>query len=297
MTSRSASFSSATRNFYLGLSMLVCAIAVGLHSSGALAADPSLHQVYEAAGAGDYKAAQNMMDEVLRDHPNSAKAHFVEAELLAKQGLLAKAQNELRAAEKIDPTLAFAKPGAVQELKSLLATPAHAAAQSNIVPTASARTNMPWGLIIAGFALLAAVAFFLRSRSQVAQSYIQAGAGGYGGSAPMPYGSPQSYGPTPMGSPVGGAPGMGSTILGGLATGAAVGAGMIAGEALMHRVLDGGGHATSNNTLNNSFGNDLGPSGNSLDDAERRYDMGGNDFGVNDTSSWDDSSSSSDDWS
>jgi hypothetical protein len=294
MTSRSVSFSAATRNFYLGLSMLVCAIAVGLHSSGALAADASLHQVYEAANAGDYKAAQNMMDQVLRDHPNSAKAHFVEAELLAKQGQLSKSEAELRTAEKLDPALSFAKPGAVQELKSLLATPVHGVSQPSLVLANSTHSNMPWGMIIAGFALAAAIAFFLRSRSQVVQTYIPAGAGGYGGPGAVAAGGQPPYGPTPMGGPVAGAPGMGSSILGGLATGAAVGAGMVAGEALMHRMFDGGGHASTNNT----FGNTLGPADNALDDAERRYDMGGNDFGVNDTSSWDDSaSSSSDDWS
>lgn len=289
-TSQAVSLNSVVRNFYLSLSLLVFAIAIALHSTGALAADASLHQVYEAAQSGDYKTAQGMMDQVLRDHPNSAKAHFVEAELLAKQGLLAKSETELHAAEKLDPALSFAKPAALQELKSLLAAPVHPALSSGLGASTSARPSIPWGMILAGVALMAAIVFFLRSRNQANQTYIPAGANGYG---PAPYGNTPTYGPAGP-APMGGAPGMGSSILGGLATGAAVGAGVVAGEALMHRVLDGGGnHATSNN----AFGNDLGPSGNSLDDAERRYDMGGNDFGVSDASSWDDSASSSDDWS
>lgn len=291
MTVRSPSFAAATRNFYLGLSMLVCAVAFGLHSSGALAADPSLHQVYEAASGGDYKAAQGMMDQVLRDHPNSAKAHFVEAELLVKQGQTAQSASELKMAEALDPTLSFAKPGAVQELKGLLTTAAAHPAQyaARAVP---AQAGLPWGMIMAGLALLAAIIFFLRSRRQ-AQTYIPAGAGGLGAGnyGPAPYGGQPPYGP--VNGPMSGS-GMGSGILGGLATGAAVGAGMIAGEALMHRVLDGGSHAASGS----AFANDLGPADNTFSDAERRYDMGGNDFGVNDTSSWDDSGGgSNDDWS
>ena len=50
--------------------------------------EATMHQVYLAAESGKFNEAQSMMDKVLRDHPNSAKAHFVEAELLAKQGLL-----------------------------------------------------------------------------------------------------------------------------------------------------------------------------------------------------------------
>ncbi|MDE2600104.1 MAG: tetratricopeptide repeat protein [Rhodocyclaceae bacterium] len=288
---QSASLNSVVRNFYLSLSLLVCAIAIALHSTGALAADASLHQVYEAAQSGDYKTAQGMMDQVLRDHPNSAKAHFVEAELLAKQGQLSRSETELRTAEKLDPSQSFAKPAAVQELKNLLATPVHAALPAARV-SAPAAPGIPWGMIMAGLALVGAIVFFLRSRSQANQTYVPAGASGY---ASGPYGGTPQYGPTGP-APMGGAPGMGSTILGGLATGAAVGAGMVAGEALMHRVFDGSGnHAASNNT---AFGNDLGPSSdNLLDDAERRYDMGGNDFGVSDASSWDDSSGGSDDWS
>jgi hypothetical protein len=283
--------SSAVRNFYVGLTLLVIATATALHSAGAYAADASLHQVYEAANAGNYQAAQSMMDQVLRDHPASAKAHFVEAELLAKQGQLTKSASELRTAEKLDPALAFAKPAAIQELKSMLAAPSHAAA-FDVAPASPARPAMPWGIIIAAGLLTAALFFFLRSRRQT-QTYIPASRSAFGnGYGPVPYSGQTPYGPTPMGPAAG--QGMGSSILGGLATGAAVGAGMVAGEALMHRVFDGG---HSSNAANTSIGQDLGPSDNFNGDAERRYDMGGNDFGVNDTSSWDDSSGGGDDWS
>ena len=73
-------------------------------AGGALAAtDPTMHQVYQAAEAGRFSEAQGMMDQVLRDHPNSAKAHFVEAELLAKQGRLADAAAELGSAQRLAP--------------------------------------------------------------------------------------------------------------------------------------------------------------------------------------------------
>lgn len=282
------SFAVAARNFYLGLSLFVCAIAAALHSAGALAADASIQQVYEAANAGNYSQAQRMMNQVLHDHPGSAKAHFVEAELLAKQGLRARSASELQSAERIDPALSFARPAAVQALKAHLAAPAsggqlqYGAAQLN-----PAHAGFPWGVIVTIMCLAAAVAFFLRARRQT-QSYLPAG-GNTG--APLPTGASLPYGAQPPYAPgygsgygPGYAPmsgGMGSSILGGLATGAAVGAGMVAGESLMHHVLDGGRSQAA------AFGNGYVP----LDGAQGvdgSYDMGGNDFGVADASSWDD---------
>jgi hypothetical protein len=78
--------------------------------------------------------------------------------------------------------------------------------------------------------------------------------------------------------------GIGSGIMGGLATGAAVGVGMVAGEALAHRFMDGGRNEAHNvpppvaDTSNNAS----------------NYDMGGSDFGISDNSSWSDSSSVAD---
>ena len=48
----------------------------------AAATEPSLHEVYQAADAGRMDDAQRMVHEVLQAHPNSGKAHYVEAELL-----------------------------------------------------------------------------------------------------------------------------------------------------------------------------------------------------------------------
>jgi predicted Zn-dependent protease len=50
----------------------------------AMAQDATVDQVYSAAKAGQVDQALQLMQPVLKDHPNSAKAHFVEAELLAK---------------------------------------------------------------------------------------------------------------------------------------------------------------------------------------------------------------------
>jgi hypothetical protein len=97
----------------------------------------------------------------------------------------------------------------------------------------------------------------------------------------------QPYGAGGMGPIPTAGGGIGSGILGGLATGAAVGAGVVAGEAFMNHVFDG----------NHSAENPVRPE-NDLTPSPSQYDMGGDDFGVSDTSSWDDSGSSGGgDWS
>jgi uncharacterized protein len=271
------------RNLFIGLAM-TATIAIG--STQAFAADPTISQVYQAAEAGKYTQAQQMMDQVLRDHPNSGKAHFAEAELLAKQGRINNARTELSTAERLAPGLPFAKPAAVQELKSLLTTsPSRASIGSPTFTTAPAAAiapvahgGFPLSLIILVLAVIALIVYFFNRRPQ---AVVQAApdnmrfGGGYSAGA-------ASYGgPVPM-APAGG--GMGSGILGGLATGAAVGAGIVAGEALMHRVLDGNGQPVAAPLSSGDWNN-----------PEQAYDMGGNDFGITDDSSWDDSASSSDD--
>ncbi|HEX2603340.1 MAG TPA: tetratricopeptide repeat protein [Oxalicibacterium sp.] len=274
-----------------------------LFGSFAFAADPSIQQVYAAASAGHLDQAQQMMREVLRDHPDSGKAHFVEAELLAKQGDLSGARNELTRAEHLEPGLPFAKPASVQELKSLLGstTPRSSNASTSNASTntvsyanAPSHSGFPFGVIALLLVGAAIVAYMMRRRSHtvVMQSAPNGNAFGYGGGyQPGPASTYYGNGPGPM-TPSGG--GLGSGIVGGLATGAAMGAGLVAGEALVHRILDGGNHSTQPLSAPIPTGNwdDMQP-------GTQNYDMGGNDFGLNDDTSWDDGSSgggSSDDW-
>lgn len=258
-------------------------------SNGAVFADdsPTLDQVYQAAHAGKMDEAQRMMDKVLKEHPNSAKAHFVEAELLAKQGQMGKAEDELKNAERLKPDLSFANPQAVQDLKNRIAA-THRVSQ----PPASSYQNQtepgnsfPWGMLLLGVGVIALIVFVMRAMNARNPATFP---GNYqpgmqnGPTSPMPM-QPYGGGMGQMG-PVGG--GMGSGIMGGLATGAAVGVGMVAGEALAHHFMDGGrGEASNAAPVADSWGNSSGNASNN---------MGGADFGIADNSSWSDSSSVAD---
>lgn len=227
--------------------------------------DVSIHEVYQAAESGNINKAQALMDQVLRDHPDSARAHYVEAELLAKQGKLAAASTELSTAERLKPGLPFAKPQAVQALKATIA--GHIPAASNNSRPQANDSGFGIGSVLLVIGLIAFIFFIGRAMGRRSNPVVYP-ANNNGGNVPngqAPY----------SGAPMGG--GMGSGIMGGLATGAALGAGMVAGQELMHHFTDG-------DKSNNGMVTDAN-AGDTWTDANN---MGGNDFGMTDTGSWDD---------
>ena len=240
---------------------LVAALSIAALSftlSGAVLADsdPSVHQIYEAAASGQLVRAQEMMDEVLRDHPTSSKAHFVQSELYARQGKLAEARSELGRAEQLSPGLPKENPRSVAALRAQLGTAVQSGEFTGSERAAAPR--LPWTWLIIGALVIFALWRMLRRRP----AYVPPGA--------MPQGPAPPYGPS---GPMGG--GMGSTIAGGLAGGLAAGAGIVAGEEIAHHLLDGDRRPEAGGSGANS-------------------DMGGNDFGIDDPGSWDDGSAGGD---
>jgi hypothetical protein len=255
---------------------LMAALCAGLAMAQA---DASLSQVYQAANAGHLDQAQAMMKQVLRDHPGSAKAHYVEAELDARQGLLAQAREELATAERLAPGLVFAKPEAVQALRDELAPRTQSrSAAPGIVAASPAASSFPWGLVLAVAGVAVAVALFLRRKdAPQGAPYSPAPYPGSpyaaAGSVPMPQGQPPMPG---YGAPAAG----GSGLMGGLATGLAVGAGVVAAEEIGRRLL-GGGERGYAGTPHQPVADSFEPL------PERNRDMGGANFGIDDASSWD----------
>lgn len=241
-----------------------------LLQAGLAWAEPTLDQVYQATRSGQLSEAQSMMQEVLRAHPNSAKAHFVEAEVLARSGDLTGGRSELALAQKLQPGLPFAAPSSVSQLQAELNHSGNVGPQRESSPG-----HTPWGtlLVVGGLALLLVVWLV---RRQSAQSQMMAG-----GMGPRPMGGyyNNGMGGMPPGAPMGGG---GGGLMSSLATGAALGAGMVAGEALAHRLVDGpeGGQSSQSGFVPENQGNGA---------------MGGQDFGVNDAGSWDSGGGS--DWS
>uniref|UniRef100_E6QQR6 Tetratricopeptide TPR_2 repeat protein n=1 Tax=mine drainage metagenome TaxID=410659 RepID=E6QQR6_9ZZZZ len=235
---------------------------------------PTLHQVYEAAQAGNLAQADQMMTVVLQQHPSSGKAHYVEAELSAKEGQIDRARSELATARQLAPGLPFARPDAVAALEARISGAPVAHTNS------AASTSFPWGLMFFGLGAILLVFWIVRKFTARNPTVISPGPyynGTAGGVPTSPYGGGSPM--MPMGGGVMGG-GMGSGgLMSNLVTGATMGAGMVAGEELAHHFLDGNRNTSA---PDNSSG---------WNDASVNDNMGGNDFGSTDGGSWDDGSS------
>ena len=270
--------------------------------------EPTLNQVYEAAQSGKMDQAQTMIQQVLVAHPNSAKAHFVQAELFAKQGLNGRANDMLATAEKLAPGLPFAKADAVQSLRAKIsARPVQQSSGNGNSSSshlnsysgpASSTSTFSWGmpLLLAGGVMLIAY-FVFRRKNPPVEFHAQQPYGYPANQAPMGsqpangLSGPQTFGMggAPAAAPVYGQPapsGIGSNIAGGLATGLAVGAGMMAAQAIGKSLMGNNeaSHDTSSRLANNN-GNHYEPI------ADNNSNMGGQNFGVTDNGSWDDGGS------
>ncbi len=253
------------RSVVTGFTFIVSMIIAG----AVFAADtPTLHQIYEAAQAGRMNDAQGMINQVLKEHPNSAKAHYVDAEILAKTGHLSQAREELNNAERLEPGLAFASPQAVQQLKAMVSE-----AHTGLVPMTASQApqqDFPWGWLILGIGAIVIITLIMRALSRPNASQAAYPVNYQPGMQPPGY-MPTGGGYAPA------APGMGSGIMSGLA----LGAGMVAGEELAHHFMDGNHGEAQAQPMNTAW--------NTQSD-----NMGGNDFGIADNASWDDNSNIAD---
>lgn len=275
------------------------ALAAALAGS-ALAAgpqDPGIPEIYQAAEAGRLNEADDMIAKVLQDHPKSAKAHFVHAELLLKEGKIAAARSALARAEELAPGLPFAKPDTVSSLRrsfEAAAVSVDKPAVGSVTRPMATEAREP-AKAVGGFGIfpmavlgLVAIGFvvFLIRRARPASAPMPmaptpSGAGGYGApSYASGYGSGMPQ-PAPGTPAAGGGMGLGGALM----TGAAMGLGAVAVEQAVRHFSHPDGTPDRNvapgANQQPAFANDLGPS------PDR--DLGGNDFGITDASSWDSS--------
>ncbi len=251
---------------------------------------PSTDEVQAAVRAGNYAQAESMMHEVVAAKPQSAKAHYVYAEILAREGKFAEAAVQARAARAADPAIGFVDPakfsrfeqelqqaqgqgggGLAPQVDDRTAAPSHAPAAS---------TGIPGWVWAGGFAVVA----FLVLRAVMRRVGGAGSGGGYvrQGTYPMPnngYGPGAGYGYN--NGPVGG----GGALRTGLAAAGGLAAGMLAEKYLEGRREEGGsgpsnwdnGQGNAANELENrpvDFGNGGGWDAGSSSDGGG-FDAGG----------------------
>ena len=250
---------------FLRILVALCAL---LSASAWAASLPTIHDVYTAAASGQLQLARQEIDQVLAAYPNSAKAHYVHARVLALGGQWGGAAAELARARQLDPGLPFENPAQLQAFERQLA--AHGAVR--------ARAGMPrWVMPLVGLlvfvALMLLIAVYRASRRPVTQVMPP----NWPGAAPAPGAYPQ--GPYPQG-PYPAQPGYpagGNGILGAVGTGLGMGAGFAAGEMLVDKLFDRGAAPGAGAPL--------------IGDAQAAQPPLDPDFGINDAGSWSDDGS------
>ncbi|PTT91744.1 hypothetical protein DBR42_03305 [Pelomonas sp. HMWF004] len=209
---------------------------------------PGLDAVQSEIAKGHYTQAEDMMREVVAARPDSARAHYVYAEILAHDQRFARAADEAAQARRLDPALSFTQPEKFNAFSALLereqaagrsaagggAGRLHASPQVAWAPSAPVSSGVPAWAWAAGLALLAFGMWRLvggRAAMPVGSlapyNGVPAPAGGNGYAAPpmvaAPYGAPSMVAPSGHGL---------------MATGLAVAGGVAAGM-LAERLLDG----------------------------------------------------------
>jgi len=115
-------------------------VPVEIKSQSSLA-EVTITEVSELIQSGQLAKAESTIQEVIRNHPDSAKAHYLASRLYALQGKLETARAEFSLAEKLSPGLPFADPAEVQKLQGKLRVEGKPAAAQR--PQASSPSAVP----------------------------------------------------------------------------------------------------------------------------------------------------------
>lgn len=301
---------------------LLAGLALALAASFAWAL-PTPKDIEQAVNAGEYRQAETMLREVIKEKPQSAKAQYELGEVLAREGRNIEARAALQEAQRLDPSLKFASspqrfndllnkipktdslsstaPGASLGGPAAKPAPTHNTApvvsQSAPAP-ASSGSSFPWGyILIAGGVLFVVWKLATRVLPSPSPAPGMAGDAAFGrGPVAQPgygqagYGQP-GYGQPGYGAPPSSGPGLGGVVLGGLA-GAAAGYGLA--KVLEHGNEDRGSHDSGGGYGNSGGGSSLG-GGSGYSPIDNPPDYGSFDAGSGSSDSWDSGGGSSSD--
>ena len=144
--------------------------------SGVAFAEPSFQQIQSLIERQQYSAAEQGLEEIIKNHPQSAKAFYSMAQAQAGMGRLDKARYALDKARGLDPDLKFATKSNIESLEQAI-TPQ--AKKIQVVETSSFWHNVGILLIVA---LIIAIAWYAWTLYSIKKPDLSDGT--FGGSTP-----------------------------------------------------------------------------------------------------------------
>jgi hypothetical protein len=215
---------------------LISALVLSLAAfTTVVVAQPTVKEIYQTAQT-DKQQALSMINEVIRSHPNSARAYYIQSELLLQSGKKAEARASFVKSQQLDPNLSFAKPESVTRLRDALGIKKPNSTGLNI----DNDRLILWGCGILLVVLIAIM--FMRRKKEEVPDYVRS----YN-LQPRPI-TPFNQNPAASSTAPGAAqpqpvaqaaPAAGGGMMGSLAQGAAIGVGVAAGATLANHLLNG----------------------------------------------------------
>ncbi|WP_321952956.1 tetratricopeptide repeat protein [Paraburkholderia bannensis] len=133
--------------------LLAVFASLALVSGAALAAVPSVQQIESAMSQGDWQRADSGLTQVLQAHPDNARAHYLYAQVLNREGRYADALTQVEQAKSLDPQIRFTQPQRFAQVEAKIRSDATRAGASN-----TNRTSNPFAQQSAAPVAMAAAA-------------------------------------------------------------------------------------------------------------------------------------------
>lgn len=107
--------------------------------SGLAFAVPSVQQIESAMSQGDWQRADSGLTQVLQAHPDNARAHYLYAQVLNREGRYADALTQVEQAKSLDPQIRFTQPQRFAQVEAKIRSDATRAGAAT-----TSRTNNPF---------------------------------------------------------------------------------------------------------------------------------------------------------
>jgi hypothetical protein len=96
-----------------------------LVSAAAFAAVPTASQIEQSMTQGNWSQADSQLNEVLQAHPNNAKAHYLYAQVLDREGRSSDALAQVQQARTLDPAIKFTDPSRFNAMEARIRSDAN----------------------------------------------------------------------------------------------------------------------------------------------------------------------------